>query len=420
MNLTYEQKYHLLFELFQKIRDTLDLDEIMAHILDTIQTVIPYDAAGIFALNQALALDDSPPTSNLIAGMYWRGYDPRPTDDEMLTHGKGIIGHVIASGTSVVAPDVRLDRYYVEGRPETLSEIAVPILRGERTLGALNLESDRLAAYNENDLEVLQFFADAAAIALEKAILHRQLLEKELLDKQLELAKDVQTHLLPMAAPSLPGYDIAGICIPAEEIGGDYYDFFFLPDGRLGIAVADVSGHGIAAALAMSAFRVLLRSHTQDHLGLSPIASAINKQLPESTGGRHFITMVYCVLDPAQGRVNFISCGHPAPCRLQADGGCELLKKNGPAFGIYPEANYQAGENTLAPGEILVLYTDGVVELENPTGQAFGMARLTQAVQSYRSLPARALVQKIIAETQAFSDNQACLDDFTLVVVKRV
>ena len=197
MNLTYEQKYHLLFELFQKIRDTLDLDEIMAHILDTIHTILPYDAAGIFALNHTLEMSDPLPARNLIASMYWRGYDPRPTDDDMLTHGKGIIGHVIATGTSVVAPDVRQDRYYVEGRPPTLSEIAVPILRGERTIGALNLESDRLAAYNESDLEVLQFFADAAAIALEKAILHRQLLEKEMLDKQLDLAEDVQTHLLP-------------------------------------------------------------------------------------------------------------------------------------------------------------------------------------------------------------------------------
>ena len=224
----------------------------------------------------------------------------------------------------------------------------------------------------------------------------------------------------PLKSPNIPGYDIAGVCIPAEEIGGDYYDFLFLPDGSLGIVVADVSGHGIAAALAMSAFRVLLRSHTEGDMALGEIARVINKKLPETTGGRHFITMVYCVLDPIQGSMRYISCGHPSPCRLQADGSCELLQENGPAFGIYKDVDYQTGQRDILPGDILVLYTDGVVEMENPAGQPFRVARLMQAVQDNRSLPAGALVQEIIAETQAFSENMACLDDFTLVVVKRV
>ena len=148
---------------------------------------------------------------------------------------------------------MQLDPRYVVGRQRTRSEIAVPIIRNDRAIGALNLESDQLSAYDESDLEVLQFFADATAIAIEKAMLHRQILEKELIDKQLQLARDVQFQLFPGEPPRIPGYDIAGICIPSEEIGGDYFDFIKLPNRRLGITVADISGHGIAPALVMTA-----------------------------------------------------------------------------------------------------------------------------------------------------------------------
>lgn len=419
MNLTYEQKYQLLFGLFQKIRDTLDLDEIMAHLLDTIDTILPYDAAGIFVLNRAMAYGRGAPPKNMIAGMCVRGFDLQPANDDMLMHGKGIIGHVIFSGTSLIAPDVRRNQHYIAGRPETLSEIAVPILQNECTIGALNLESDRLAAYDTADLEVLQFFADAAAIALEKALLHRQLLEKELLDKQLSLARDVQMHLLPQAAPRVPGYDIAGVCIPTEEIGGDYYDFLPLPHGKLGLVVADVSGHGIAAALAMSAFRVLLRTHAQGKLSLEKIARAINQELPESTGGRHFITMVYGVLDPGKDALTLVSCGHPSPCLLHQDSTCDFVSINGPAFGIYQNVSYQPAQVALSQDDILLMYTDGVVEIENQAGEAFGMARLAKLVRDNRDLNAADLIQRVIDATRAFSGSELYLDDFTLVIAKR-
>ena len=178
MNLTAEQKYQLLLEIAQKTRDTLDLDEIMNHLLDTIRPVVDYDAAGVFVLNKDFNTDNHLPSKNVIEGVCWRGYHPMPDSgkDEMLTQGKGISGHVIFSGSSLIIPDVREDDRYIEGRKETLSEIAVPILRDGQPIGALNLESDPLDAFDQSHLEVLQFFADAASVALEKAILLRQLL----------------------------------------------------------------------------------------------------------------------------------------------------------------------------------------------------------------------------------------------------
>jgi serine phosphatase RsbU (regulator of sigma subunit) len=419
MMITSDQKWRLLLEIAQKTRDTLDLDEIMAHLLDVIQSVIAYDAAGIFVLDRAFSLETGLPRKNLIAGMCWRGYDPLPNGDDMLTHGKGIIGHVISTNTSLVAPDVRLDKHYIVGRRETLSEIAVPIQVNDQAVGALNLESDHVGAYNTRHLEVLQFFADAAAIALEKAILHRQILEKELLDKQLQMAIDVQTHLLPLSDPQIPGFEIAGICIPAEKIGGDYYDYLYLADGTLGVVVADVSGHGISSALVMSAFRSLLRTYTQHKGSPSDIACKINTRLPEFTGGDHFITMVYGILEPVKNRMTFTRCGHPSPLLLHVDGVAETLRLNRPAFGIYDEVNYLDEIKDLKTGDILVMFTDGVMDAENLEGEAFGTRRLLKAIVTHRALPATQMIQKVIDETRAFCGFRPYQDDFSMVIVKK-
>lgn len=420
MKLTGDKKYQLLVEISQKIRDTLDLDVINTHILDTIKTVLDYDAGGIFVLNQDLVHHRREQPKEVIAGMTQRGFDPQPVEnDEMLTKGKGIVGHVISTGTSLIAPDVRLNPYYVPGRRRTRSEITVPILRNNRAIGALNLESDRLAAFEESDLEVLQFFADAAAIALEKAMLHRKILEKELLDKQLQMARDVQSRLFPESPPRVAGYEIAGICLPAEEIGGDYYDFIRLPRAGMGVAVADVSGNGIAAALVMTSFRGLLRTHTRGKLGLAGIARTINRLLPEFTGNSSYITAVYLVLDAEVHEFTYVCSGHPPPLLIHADGTMQQLEVRGPALGVFRDARYTTETRLLLPGDILALYTDGVVEVANLLGEEFGVERLVNAIDRARGATSEGIIQAVIAETRKFSGSTTYSDDFTLVIVKR-
>jgi sigma-B regulation protein RsbU (phosphoserine phosphatase) len=420
MNLTAEQKYQLLLEIAQKTRDTLDLDEIMNHILDTIRPVVDYDAAGVFVLNKDFSTDHLP-SKNVIAGVCWRGYHPMPDrgKDEMLTHGKGISGYVIFSGSSLIVPDVRKDDRYIEGRKETRSEIAVPILRDGQPIGALNLESDQLRAFDESHLGALQFFADAAAIALDKAILHRQLLDKELLDRQIQMARDVQLNLLPKGDPKIPGCDIASICLPAESIGGDYYDYLELPEGQLGIAVADVSGHGIASALAMTGFRGLLRTHTRGKVDPARTARSINRLLPHFTGENHFITMAYAALDPKTCEVTIVSCGHPPTWLVHPDGSAEHFEQNGPGMGVFSRADYANESKSLSPGDILLLNTDGVLEMENPYGKAFGEKRLIEVIRKNRTHTAKELILSVILAAQAFTGRQTYTDDFTVVVVKK-
>jgi phosphoserine phosphatase RsbU/P len=420
MKLTPEKKYQLILDISHKVRDTLDLDEIMDHLLDAVKVVLEYDAAGIFVLNQDLVHGRHETPREMIAGISRRGFDPgHPEEDEMLMHGRGITGYVIRNSQSVVVPDVRLDPRYVQGRRRTLSEITVPVILNGRVIGALNLESDQLSAYTNDDVEVLQFFADAAAISIEKAMLHKQLLEQGLIGKQLETAREVQSRLLPHSAPDLPGYDIAGICIPAYEIGGDYFDYIPLSRNRLGLAVADVSGHGIPAALVMTAFRALLRTKARGKLKPANIANTINRLLPEFTADNHFVTVLYAILEVPSGNLTYISCGHPPPLLLHADGEVDQLDQHNVALGIFQNTHYTDEQIQMTAGDVLALYTDGVIELMNPQGKAFGIPRLVQVMRENQRLSAAELVSKVMEATQAFSEFHGFLDDLTLVIVRR-
>ena len=420
MNLTLEKKYQLLLDISHKVRDTLDLDEIMEHLLDMVKTVLYYDAAGIFVLNQDLVRGRHESTLGMIAGIARRGFDPLPAEeDDMLMRGQGITGFVIQHCESVVVPDVRLDHRYVIGRRATLSEITVPIIRNKRAIGALNLESDRLSAYTPDNVEVLQFFADAAAISIEKAMLHKQLLEQEVIGKQLETAREVQSRLLPHSPPKLQGYDIAGVCIPTDDIGGDYFDYIPLAHNRLGLAVADVSGHGIPAALVMTAFRALLRTKALGKSRPASIASTIDRLLPEFTGNQHFVTVLYAVLEASSGDLTYISCGHPPPLLLRANGEVETLNRHNPALGIFQNLHYSEAEANMAPGDILILYTDGVTEGINQQNESFGIKRLMQVIRDNQQLASADLILKVIRATGAFTAHYGFLDDFTLIIVRR-
>ena len=420
MDLTNEMKYQLLLEISQRVHNTLDLDIILDQILDTLQTILPYDAAGIFALNKDLRSLEYGPARHIIAGVAQRGFQSQPADDDpMFTQGKGMIGYVIQSGKSLVEPDVRQNPHYVAGRQATLSEIVVPIILNQRVIGALNVESDQLNAFDLSHLEVLSFFADAAAISIEKALLHRQIVEKELLEKQLETACAVQQRLLPEGSPGIPGYDIAGVCIPAEEVGGDYFDYIQLPLHHLGVGIADVSGHGISAALVMTAFRALLRTHARSQSQPTNIAQAVNRELPDFTGSQHFVTALYVVLSPTDGRLEYVNCGHPAAVVLRTDGRVDSLDRRGPALGVFTETDYPTAVTWLNPGDLAVLYTDGVVEVEDQQGVRFGVERLVDALQQNRHLPADEIAEWIVQATKTFSGSSGYRDDFTLVLLKR-
>jgi phosphoserine phosphatase RsbU/P len=418
--LSPEAKYRLLLKLSQEIGRTLDLQEVLSYLLETLRTSVEYDAAGVFVLNRRVPLGQDG-HQRMIAGMAAVGFDDTPRDeDPMLRQGKGIIGRVVSTGEAVIAPDVSRDPYYVQGRQATRSEIAVPIVSGGDVIGALNLESDAVDTYSEADLEFLEFFAVAAALFIEKAVAHRELVEKHRIEHQLVIARDVQAALLPAGDPDLPGFEIAGVNIPTWEIGGDYFDYLPEPDGGLAIAVADVSGKGIAAALLMATVRAALRVQRRIDSSAGSTAAGLNRVLFDSMDASRFVTAVYGVLTGGTGAFHYVNCGHNPPLLLRAGGDCELLPGGGPALGMWDGAEFAARTATIDPGDTLVLYTDGVVEVADANDRQFGVERLDEIVRSRQSHPVRAAVDAVVEATRAFSGRTAFEDDFTLVLVRRL
>ena len=418
--LTAEARCRLLLEISHSIRGTLELRETLDRLLDALNQVLPYDAGGIFVLREEVPRPRSGSLGELIAGVSWRGFAPRsPRTDPMLSQGKGIVGHVIRSGEAVCAPDVRLDARYIKGREATRSEVAVPIQLDGRTIGALNLESDRLGAFQPDDVETLRFFAEATAVAVEKAMLHGRLLESNRLEHQLETAQHVQQRLLPSTSPAVPGHELAGFCMPCARVGGDYFDYIPLRDGRLGLVVADVSGHDLPAALIMSAFRALVRTHLRSGHPLDEVARILNRELPDFTTNNAFVTALLAVLDPERGQVRYVSCGHPPALHDRAAGDPGWLDRGGPLLGVVDEAAFEIGEVDLDPGDQVVIFTDGIVEARSPAGAEFGADRLAELIRARRCLSARDQVERMVLDACGFVGASDFEDDLTILLLRR-
>jgi phosphoserine phosphatase RsbU/P len=413
------QRYAILLELAQRISRTFDLPEILDTLLESVRRIVPYDAAGVFVLNHTLGLPGQP-GDRAIAAMASVGFERDANrDDPMLRSGQGIIGRVITTGQPVVARDVRLDPHYVAGRRSSLSEVAVPISSNGKVIGALNLESDALGAYSSGDVAELTSFTAVAAISIEKAALHHHLLEKQHLEHHLALAHDVQAMMLPAAAPVVPGYDLAGINVPTMEIGGDYFDYLALAGGRWALVVADVSGKGMAAALIMATFRAALRAELRRAGSIEETVEAVNRLLRDSVDHSRYVTAVYGVLEPGSGAFTYMNCGQAPPILLRADGGCAWLDRGRPALGMPVNLPGESGCVVLEPGDVLVVYTDGVVELFDPGGEEYGRQRLEALLRSCAALSASELVSEVKRATIDFRAVAGYEDDFTLMVVKR-
>lgn len=420
IKLNAETKYNLLRDISFKLKDTLDLDKILNQLLDSLQTIINFDAAGIFVLGRGLVHRQFQISKQVIAGIARRGFDQGPLkDDEMLTFGKGIVGYVIKTGESVVIPDVRLDDRYIAGRQKTLSEITLPIFLNEQPIGALDVESDRVDAYNLDDLEALRFFAGAAAISIEKTLLHLQILEKEKIEKQLQIAAEVQSRLLPGSSPIIKGYDIAGLCLPTYAIGGDYFDYIEIDRDSLAIVVADVSGSGIPAALLMTSFRTLLHTHARTDKNPLEVMRLLNRQMSGFTRKKDFITVFYGILNLRNHSFVYVNCGHNPPLLFKERGKIEELTRGGPSLNIQKEPKYKTSEVTLEPGDRLVLYTDGAVEIFNEEHNEFGIKRLIRSIRESVNFSSDIMIKNVVEATKRFRGSDIYQDDFTLVIVKR-
>ena len=412
--LTTIDKLRMLLDITSKISRSLDLQEVLNLVMDTLDSLIPYDAAGIFVLQ---CIGDEPCTFKAEAV---RGYDIDELSELHLKLGEGFIGSVAVSGKPIISHDVREDPVYVNARERTRSEMVAPIISNDEVIGVFDLESDDLNAYSDDDLQVLTLLASQVAIIIEKVMLHEQLIEKKRLQAQLEVARQVQLELLPGNDPELPGFDISAYNFPTEEVSGDYYDWVRIYDDQIGLVIADVAGKGIPAALLMVFLRASLRAAT--HIGYATHVSMakVNYLLWESIERNQFITAFYGILDASNRTLHYSNAGHNPPLLIDAQGIARFIEWGEQPLGMFRDTRYHEHYHTFRPGEILVLYTDGVTEALSPNGEEFGRDRLITAVKRGSTLSARELIASMQRDVYQWTDGVGLTDDATFFVIKAV
>ena len=419
--LSVTDKLRLLLDITKKISRSLNLEEVLNLVMDTLGSLLPYDAAGIYIIRcdaTRTVTGAKACADNFLQTEVVRGYDIEELLELRLKAGEGIIGYVAQTGEPVISPDVRSDPRYINARERTRSEMVAPIISNDQVIGVFDLESDRLNAYTPDDLQVLLLLASQVAIIIEKAMLHEQLVEKKRLEAQLEVARQVQLELLPARDPEIEGFDISAYNFSTEEVSGDYYDFVRIYDDLLGIVIADVSGKGVPAALLMAFLRASLRAAI--HIGYAPNISMakVNYLLWESIENHQFVTAFYGALDATNKTLAYVNAGHNPPLLMDEDGSARYIERGGLPLGMFKDTRYYEYYLPIEAGQTLVIYTDGVTEAPAPDGQEYGRARLESIVRAERHRSARDLIQAIYTDVLAWTAGRGAGDDMTFVVVK--
>jgi phosphoserine phosphatase RsbU/P len=416
--LTTTDKLRMLLDITKKISRSLDLQEVLNLVMDTLDSLIPYDAAGIFVLKPVDTSSREGEAPRVFKAEAVRGYDIDELTNLHLKMGEGLLGHVALTAEPIISPDVRKNPIYINAREATRCEMVAPIIANTEVIGAFDLESDELNAYLDDDLQVLMLLASQVAIIIEKVMLHEQLIEKKRLEGQLEVARQVQLELLPAKDPQLEGYDISAYNFPTEEVSGDYYDWVRIYDDQIGLVIADVSGKGVPAALLMAFLRASLRAAT--HIGYSPHISMakVNYLLWESIERNQFVTAFYGILDVTNKTLSYTNAGHNPPLLLDKDGNSQFIERGSLPLGMFRDTRYHEYYLTTKPGDVLVLYTDGVTEARSPSGEEFGRKRLAGAVGKHRNLAARELISAVQREVIEWTDGKGSGDDVTFFVIK--
>jgi phosphoserine phosphatase RsbU/P len=387
----------------QLITSTLDLDRLLERVVNDI-------ADSIGCVEVSVWLRDPQSDDMVLHGV--RGCAIYRKGDRLPIGRRGMVGHVAATGQMRYAPDVTLDPYYIACEPDTLSEVTLPLKVCGEIIGVLSVDHKETNAFSRDQLQIFKALAGHIAVAIENARLFKvERLERERMQSEADEARVVQQALLLKAVPLVPGFAFETAWHPAGAVAGDWFDFIDLGDDRYGIALADVSGKGMPAALLMSATRAILRSLARVHPSPGQTLLHLNQTLSEDFPIGKFVTMIYAVLDARTREITVASAGHLRP--LIINGECKFLDVDtGLPLGLgassYPECKIK-----LEPGTKLLFYTDGITEATNRDEEEYGPARLLN-----HFLQPDACIDGLLEEVQRFHQRSDRTDDATAVLIR--
>lgn len=390
----------------QKISSILDLDQLVDKVVNDIARTFGCLDSDIYLHNEGrgeLALV----CAHGCTGCELHG------PGHSLKIGKGMVGYVASTGQMRYAPDVRQDPYYIGCEEATLSEVAIPLHVEGQLVGVFTASHTKLDAFNPCQLRLLQALCSDVAVAVHNARRFQQeQRQREQMTREAREARAIQQALLPKASPSIPGFTVSGLSIPVGAVGGDWYDFIPMDNGRWGLVLADVSGKGTAAALLMSATRGILRSLAEAACTPREVLTKLNRLLVEDFPAGRFVTMVYAVLDPTKRTLTFANAGHLPPLLMTGSSAQSLDVERGIPLGL-GASDFSEVEVSLPVGSRLVFYSDGITEAENPMDEEYGIVRLRE-----HFLRADASAESLLDDVRSFADGSGLHDDASVILVK--
>ena len=404
----------LLHEVSRELTSILDRQELLRRVAERTKKIVDYDVFSVMLWNEQTQLLES------VFAM--RCNDSIPARTRLPLH-KGLTGTAAGERRVLRVHDVNEDPRYIrcETSVEARSEIVVPLLMQDRLIGVLDLESTQPRAFTLEHERMLSTLGSYIAVALENARLYEEARESERrLRADLDTAREIQRQLLPTGAREVPGLDLAAAYVPARELGGDFYDFLPYGEGRLAVALGDVSGKGTAAALYGSLAIGTIREVVVDHAcDPSHVLALLNQRLHNARLDSRFIAMLFAVYDAASRQLRLSNAGSPYPLVLR-DGHVLSVRLEGVPLGLLPDTKYDESVLELTPGDVVVFASDGILESANAAEEEFGLQRLSAVLSGISADDsARAIAERILAETDDHSGaGMAPHDDRTLVVLR--
>lgn len=399
-----DERLNLLLRTLAHVAVSVELQPTLDVLLGSLQELVPFDAGGIFVRQ---------PGREVVQGRATRGYPPFPE----MPVAAGVVGHVIRTGQSRLVRDVARDAAYVAIRPATAVQLTVPLASPRGVLGAIAVESDAPDAFSDEDLALVTLFGQQAAIVIERALLHEQLMRQSRLNRDMDIARDILQGLTPESAPLMTGLDVAGRSLTAETVGGDAFDFIAYPDQQLGISISDARGKGLPGALLAVAHRAMLHALLSIDLRLPNTFRRISDLLERSLPPGSFVTTFYGIVDVTERRMLYVNAGHPPPLLVRATGQIEPLAVTAPVLGVSRLAPIREGYVEFGPGDGVVMFSDGVTEAGSSPDAFFEAAGVQACLEALWSRPAAEVCQGVLDQAARHAHG-TLTDDATVVVVK--
>jgi sigma-B regulation protein RsbU (phosphoserine phosphatase) len=396
----------ILANISREFSSILDLNELLGKIASTMRDLINYDAFSILAVDY---------TAKALRHLFSIRYDQRVNIDNVPL-GKGITGAAAESREVVRVHDTAKDPRYIASHPDIRSEVAVPLIAQDRVIGIMDLESDRVGYFSDDHVRTLTLLAPQVASSLENARLYAEIAQREkAMEQDLQAARELQRVLIPDAQPEIEGLEAAVKLRPAREISGDIYDIFEQHDQQTVITMGDVSGKGAAAALYGGLMSGLLRTLAPRRRRPAELMKALNDALIERKVDARYVTLGVLLWDPETRQIVMANAGALPPmiCR-----GAEILKLRveGVPLGLLDAREYEEVTFQAQPGDVIILYSDGITDHMNAAGTEFGRGRLAQVVRTNCMKSAEGMIDAIFAELDRFST--VAFDDQSLFVMK--